>query len=167
MELKGVTLGSLHTRNALIANGLMASPSFSAAYRIVARLDLTVDSEGVTKAGATDTSEVYQIKAREYATLFATASYNTNQTDTPVIATPGEGKRVVITYLAFRSSANTGSAFLEAGSMVIGTTYFEAQKDLSAPNVHVECPENEPVNITTTTGSSPMTVAILYQIEEA
>jgi predicted DsbA family dithiol-disulfide isomerase len=121
----------------------------------------------VNKASTNDISEVYQFKAKEYKTILATATYSSNQTATKIIDAPGENKRIVITYLAFRSAANTGTAYINDGVRNIGTTYFEAQKDLSASNVLVDCAENAAITVTTTTGSVGMTVAILYHIEEA
>ncbi len=167
MAIDGLAIGGLYTKNYLMKNLLLDSPSFASMFRIVARLDLTYASAGVTKESSTDTSEVYQVKAKQYQTLFVTASYSADQAATSLIAAPGAGKKIVITYLAFRTIANTGSAYLSSGAMNIGTTYFEAQNSFGVNDIEVACPTNTAVTITTSTGSDDFTVAVLYHIEEA
>lgn len=166
MELDGVNLGALYSKNALEKNALLASPSFFDCYRLVARQDLTATSTGVINDGSSDTSEVFHVKAKEYKHLFFTASYSSSQTATQIIAAPGAGKKIVLEYLAMRSTANTGTAYITSGQN-IGTTYFEAQNSFSSTDMDVDCPANTAVTLTTTTTTSPLTVAVQYHIEEA
>ena len=165
MELDGVNLGALYSKNALEKNALLASPSFFDCYRLVARQDLTATSTGVINDGSSDTSEVFQVKAREYKHIFFTASYSASQTGTQIIAAPGAGKKIVIEYFGLRSTANTGTAYITSGQN-IGMTYFEAQNSFSAFDMTVDCPANTAVTFTSTTGTAPLTVAIQYHIEE-
>ncbi len=165
--LDGFAPRQIYTKRALDKNLSLASPSFIETYKIVARPDLTHASANVVNDGSgNDTSEVYEIRCKDYKHYFFSGEYTANQTALSVIAAPGAGKQIVLNYVAQRSSANSGVSYLNSGAMKFGNMYFSAQNSLGAVSVEVECGDNTAVTLTTTTGSSPFYIALMYHIEE-
>lgn len=164
----GLAAGQYVSKNYLDQNGLLESKTFLEVFRLWRDASLTTaTAPGCLVVGDSDTSHVYRVMSRNYIPEFVTASYTASQTAKEVIAAPGAGKCIVITYLAQRTAANSGDSELTSGVVTFGKSYWSPQAPMAADGIHIRCPENTSVTLTTTTGSSGYTVSIEYQIEDA
>ena len=95
--------------------------------------------------------------------------YTANQTATEFIATPGEGYRIVIKYLALRTGTNTGimkfTGTLNEAALVMGMVYVSSKASFGTGVISIALDENTNITITTTTGNNDIFAAIEYIIE--
>ena len=164
----GIVSGQYVSKNYLDKNGLLESKSFLEVFRLWRDATLTpATASGCLTDGSSDTSNVYRVMSRNYTPEFVTASYTAAQTAKEIIAAPGAGKCIVVTYLAQRTAANTGESELASGTVTFGKCYWSPQTPMASEGIHIHCPANTAVTLTTTTSSAGYTVSIEYHIEEA
>lgn len=112
-----------------------------------------------------DSSPVFEVYAKKNKKVVKTVEYTASQTGTILVAKPGVGKRIVVTYVGIRTVANSGEAYLHDSVNTFSKIYISVQTSFGTGEVEVRLQPNEDLKITTTQGSQKLFCAVEYYIE--
>jgi hypothetical protein len=163
--------GDRFTADYLRVSRIDATATFTGLYKLVRdRTKVATDTGVVSVAteypGQADTSDVFRVAEINPDINGVAAEFTTNQTNVVMIAAPGAGKRIVVTYASIRTESVSGEAWFSDGTTRAIITYFSVQTSFQSAAIHVELPVNTAVLFTSSQGSKKINASLQYYIEE-
>lgn len=153
-----------YTLDYLRTNGLINADSLKSKALGLRCVQSAATSEADYKL-TVDSSPVFEVYAKKNKKFVKTVEYTANQTGTILVAKPGVGRRIVVTYAAIRTVANSGEAYLHDSTTTFSKIYISVQTSFGTGEVEVRLQPNEDLKITTTQGSQKLFCVVEYYIE--